>query len=125
MHSLVVIEATRWLAAQAPDQGNPLLQLGIMLLPMLGIIYFMMIRPQSKQQEEHKTFLSTLQKGQEVVTYGGILGKVHSVSDTAVTIEIAKDTRIQVLKNYVYAVPAQQPAVTGTDQDKKALDAKK
>jgi len=120
----VVIEAAHWVAAQTPDQGSPLM-LAFMVLPMLAIVYFMMIRPQGKQQKEHQSFLATLQKGQEVVTYGGIIGKVHSVTDTAVLLDIAKDTRIQVLKAYVYSIPTQQPQLTGKDQDQKVLDAKK
>jgi preprotein translocase subunit YajC len=120
------------LAAQAPEpasgDGSALMPLLTIALPMFAVIYFMLIRPQSKQQREHDAFLSTLQKGMEVATYGGMLGKVHAVSDTAVTLEVAKDVRIQVLKSYVYrppAAPSSKDAEKAAPADGKTAEAKK
>jgi preprotein translocase subunit YajC len=102
-----LISVTTWLATQAeqaPEEAGGLGGLSplVMIVLMFGVFYFLMIRPQSKQQKEHQSFVSTLQKGAEVVTSGGILGKVHAVAGDSITLEVAKDVRIQIMKNYVY-----------------------
>jgi len=68
---------------------------------MFVLLYFMMIRPQMKRQKEHKTMLDALQKGDEVVTSGGVAGKVTKVSDAYVGVEIAPNTEVQVQKSAV------------------------
>ena len=77
------------------------------LLPMLVIFvlfYFMLIRPQMKRAKEHKQMIDALQVGDEVVTGGGVLGKVTKVADAYVTLEIAKDTRIVVQRPSIQTV---------------------
>jgi preprotein translocase subunit YajC len=70
---------------------------------LIGIMYFVMIRPQQKQAKAHRDLLSGLKKGDEVVTQGGVLGKIHLVSEQTVTLEVANGVRIRVLKRSVYA----------------------
>jgi preprotein translocase subunit YajC len=65
------------------------------------IMYFLMIRPQQKQMKEHKSLLSALKKGDDVVTQGGLFGKIHAVTDKVVTLEIANGVRVRVLKSSV------------------------
>jgi preprotein translocase subunit YajC len=77
------------------------------LLPMVVIFvlfYFMLIRPQMKRAKEHKQMVDALQVGDEVVTGGGVLGKVTKVADAYVTLEIAKDTRIVVQRPSIQTV---------------------
>jgi len=77
------------------------------LLPMVIIFvlfYFMLIRPQMKRAKEHKQMVDALQVGDEVVTGGGVLGKVTKVADAYVTLEIAKDTRIVVQRPSIQTV---------------------
>lgn len=74
------------------------------LLPLLLIIvvfYFFMIRPQVKRQKELKTYRSSLQKNDKIVTTGGMYGKVTDIKDQTVTVEIAENVRIKVDKNAV------------------------
>ncbi len=74
------------------------------LLPMILIFvvfYFLMIRPQMKRQKEHKTMMEALAKGDEVVTAGGILGKVTRVTEAYVTLEITDGTEVMVQKSAV------------------------
>ena len=59
------------------------------IILMFVVLYFLMIRPQMKRAKEHKTMLEALQKGDEVVTAGGILGRVVKVGDAYVTLEVA------------------------------------
>jgi preprotein translocase subunit YajC len=68
---------------------------------MFVLMYFLMIRPQQKRQKELKTMMDALGKGDEVVTVGGIVGKVVKVSDTYVTVEVAPNTEVVVQKSAV------------------------
>jgi len=78
------------------------------ILLMFVILYFLMIRPQMKRQKEHRALIAALGKGDEVVTAGGLLGKVSKVNDNYVTIEIAeqgdKPVEINLQKTAVTAV---------------------
>ena len=70
----------------------------IMMLAMFAIFYFLLIRPQSKKAKEHQNMLSALQKGDEVVTGGGIIGRISGITDKIVTVEISEKVRVRVLK---------------------------
>ena len=85
-------------AAAAPQTS----MLSILMLPlMLVAFYFLLIRPQQKRAKEHQALLSKLATGDEVVTAGGILGKVTDVGDAFVTVEIADGVRIKLQKSQV------------------------
>ncbi|WP_442920739.1 preprotein translocase subunit YajC [Massilia sp. DD77] len=71
------------------------------LILMFVVMYFLMIRPQQKRQRELKAMMDALTKGDEVVTAGGIVGRVVKVADAYVTIEVAAGTEIVVQKNAV------------------------
>ncbi len=70
----------------------------LMMVVFVVIFYFLLIRPQQKKAKEHQALVSKLSAGDEVVTTGGILGKVTEVGDSFVTIEIADGVRIKVQK---------------------------
>lgn len=74
-------------------------QMIIMLALMFGVFYFFMIRPQMKKQKELKSFREALEKGAQIVTIGGIHGKVHSIQETTVNIKIEDGTLIKVEKS--------------------------
>jgi preprotein translocase subunit YajC len=89
-------------AAPAADpglMGN--LQTFLPLILMFVVMYFLMIRPQQKRAKEQKSMMDALAKNDEVVTAGGILGRVSKVNDTYVTIEVATNTEIVVQKNSI------------------------
>jgi preprotein translocase subunit YajC len=74
------------------------------LLPivlMFVLLYFLMIRPQMKRAKEHKTMTEGLQKGDEVIAAGGVLGRITGMSDPYLTLEIAPNTEIKVQKSAV------------------------
>ena len=73
----------------------------IPLILIFAIMYFLMIRPQQKRQKEMKAMMEALAKGDEVVTAGGILGRVVQVKDAYVTLEVAAGTEMVVQKNAV------------------------
>jgi preprotein translocase subunit YajC len=68
------------------------------IILMFVVMYFLMIRPQMKRQKEQKAMMDALAKGDEVVTAGGVLGKVAKVSDAYVTLEVSAGTEIVVQK---------------------------
>ena len=71
------------------------------LIIMFVVMYFLMIRPQQKRQKEMKAMMDALTRGDEVVTAGGILGRVVQVKDAYVTLEVATGTEMVVQKNAV------------------------
>lgn len=76
----------------------------LMLVVFFGIFYFLLIRPQQKRMSEHKKMVEALARNDEIVTTGGILGKIDEVGDSFVTLEIAPNVRIKVQKHAVGAV---------------------
>jgi preprotein translocase subunit YajC len=71
------------------------------IIIMFVVMYFIMIRPQQKRQKELKTMMDALGKGDEVITVGGVLGRVTKVTEGYVTIEVSAGTEIVVQKNAV------------------------
>ncbi len=84
-------------AGAAADPTGGFMQLLPMIL-MFVVLWFLMIRPQMKKAKEHKALLAGLAKGDEVVTQGGIVGKVVKINDAYVTVEIAEGTEVVVQK---------------------------
>jgi preprotein translocase subunit YajC len=74
------------------------------LVALLAVFYFLILRPQQKRAKEHAALVAALQKGDEVVTIGGVLGKVTKVGDENVTVEIASGVEVQVQKPAVQTV---------------------
>jgi preprotein translocase subunit YajC len=73
------------------------------LILMVAIFYFLLIRPQQRKQKDHRAMLAALQKGDSVVTQGGIHGKITGLTDTVITLEIADKVRIKVQRGYIAA----------------------
>lgn len=84
----------------------------IMIVLLIAIFYFMMIRPQQKKQKEIKKFREGLQKGDNVISAGGIYGKIKEIRDTYIILSIADGVAIKIDKGSVYpnAADAQQEA---------------
>jgi preprotein translocase subunit YajC len=93
--------------AQAADASSATSMFGtfVPLIAIFGIMYFLMIRPQQKKAAQHKTMLEALRRGDQVVTGGGIVGKVSKVSDDAtVEVEIADGVKVKVIKGSITQV---------------------
>jgi len=92
--------------AQAADTASAgggfefLIMIGI----FFAIMYFMIIRPQQKKQKEHKSMLESLSKGNEVVTNGGLIGKVTAIGDNLVEIKVAENTVLRVQRHAISSV---------------------
>ena len=89
-------------AAGAPSILNSFL---IPMVLVFGIMYFLMIRPQQKKMKQHKAMIEALRRGDQVVTQGGILGKVSKVQeDGMVEVEIADGVKVKVLRSTIVSV---------------------
>ncbi len=91
-----------WAQAAPSPPGD--FSLPLMMVGFVAIFYFLVIRPQNKRQKEHKEMLSKLAVGDEVVTAGGVLGKVAEVGDQFVQVEVANGVRITVQRHTIGAI---------------------
>jgi preprotein translocase subunit YajC len=89
--------------APAAGQDNPIMSF-LPLIILFVIFYFLLIRPQQKKAKEHKQMVENLSKGDEIVTQGGILGKVTDVSDSYLTCKIADNVEVKVQSHAVATV---------------------
>jgi preprotein translocase subunit YajC len=89
--------------AAAGDTTSSLVSL-LPLLLMFVVLYFIMIRPQMKRQKEQKAMVEALAKGDEVVTAGGVLGRVAKLGDTYLALEVASGVELQVQRSAVVQV---------------------
>mgnify|MGYP000075315599 CR=1 FL=1 len=94
-------------AQTAPAAGGDLQSTLMSMLPlalMFVVLYFVMIRPQMKKQKEHAAMIAALAKGDEVITGGGLLGKVSKLGDTFIGLEVSSGVEIQVQRSAVIQV---------------------
>ena len=87
--------------AQAATQQPSMLASFIPLILIFLIFYFLLIRPQQKKQKEHKVLLDSIQRGDEILSSGGILGKVIRVDNDKLTVEIAKGVNVIIIRSSV------------------------
>ena len=90
-------------AAAGGDMQSTLMSM-LPLLLMFAVLYFVMIRPQMKKQKEHRAMIDALAKGDEVVTAGGLLGKVSKIGDGNIGVEIASGVEVQLQRSAVVQV---------------------
>ncbi len=102
------------LAQAAGGQSNPLTTFGFLAV-MVVIFYFFLIRPQQKQMKEHKAMLSSLKKGDVVVT-GGLVGRIHVVAEKFIVVELAPGVRVRVLAS---SITGKAPEGLMTDEEPK------
>ena len=87
-------------SAGAAAGGDPMASLFFMVA-IFAVFYFLLIRPQAKRAKEHKKMAAALQKGDEVVTSGGILGKITQAGDDYVTLQIADNVEVKLQRSAV------------------------
>ena len=86
---------------QSPTFFDPTL---FLLFGFMILIYFLMIRPENKRRKTHQEMLASIEVGEEIVTAGGILGKVSKISDQYLELSISENTKIKVQKTSISAV---------------------
>lgn len=112
-------------ASQAAAQGNPAQSL-LMLVLIFAIFYFLLIRPQSQRLKTHRQMIKGLKRGDEVVTSGGIIGKVIKVdSDDVISVEIAEGITVQVARSMVADIRNKKDEPAAANDSKPAKKSKK
>lgn len=81
--------------------GNDPITFLIWMVFLFGLMYFLLIRPQRKQAKQHEQLLNSLKSGDRVVTTGGMLGTIRSISGNVVTLEVADNVRVRIQKQHV------------------------
>jgi preprotein translocase subunit YajC len=92
-----------WAQAAPAGQPDPLTSF-LPLILIFAVFYFLLIRPQTKRAKEHKKMVSELQNGDEVVTSGGVLGRIVEAGDQFLTLEVADGVQLKIQRNTVAAV---------------------
>ncbi len=94
-------QATAETAPVGNTQSAPAWMQFVPFVVILGVMYFIVIRPQAKKQKESQDFLGALRVGDQVVTQAGILGRVTALTDSVVTLEVANQTQMKFLKSSI------------------------
>jgi len=108
---------TLLLFAPSGQQGPGMTVFVIQIALFIGIFYFLLIRPQTQQRKRHETLLASLQKGDQVVTSGGVIGEVIHLKDNEVTIR-SGESRFLVTRSAITSITNRQPAGAATDAKK-------
>lgn len=109
-------------AQAAQDTFGMLNSLLIPTMLIIGIMYFLMIRPQQKRLKDHQAMVAGVRRGDTVVTSGGIIGKVAKVDDQELQVEIAEGVKIKILRSTISEVRGKGEAATSPkakDKDKE------
>jgi preprotein translocase subunit YajC len=104
------------MAQQAPGAGGALTQF-VPLLLIFGVFWFLVIRPQSKKAKVHSQMLAELKKGDDVVTQGGIIGKIAGVKDGELTLQVQEGVRLRVTRA---SITGRYPGTEAPKTDAKA-----
>lgn len=92
-----------WAQASGGGAGTDMLGL-LPIVLMFVVLYFLMIRPQMKRAKEHKAMIEALQKGDEIVTAGGVVGRVVKINENYVSLQVAENVEIMVQRPSVQVV---------------------
>ncbi len=113
------------LLAAAPAGGG-MVQMLMMIVPMFLIFYFLLIRPQQKQQKAFREMISNVGRGDEIVTSGGIKGKVtRAIDESEIELEIAPEVRVRMSRSGIAAVTNSKNAPAPKENPKAKKAAKK
>ena len=110
-----LFESTAYAADAGAAPGPGMMDL-LLLVGFVGIFYFLLWRPQSKRRKEHQQLMSSLSNGDEVVTAGGIVGRITKVEDDFVKVQVSRDVEMRLQKS---AVSATLPKGTLKSLDEK------
>ena len=101
---MFISEAFAQAAPAAATGGDSLITSMLLPVLMIVVLYFIILRPQMKRQKEHKTMVEALAKGDEVVTAGGLLGRVTKIGESYLTVEVAHGVELQMQRSAVVQV---------------------
>ena len=112
--------------AQATHSGAPPALMNFLPLVLIFVVfYFLLIRPQQQKAKEHRTMLDNLKRNDEVITSGGLYGKVVALGDRVVTLEIAPNVRVRVDRPQIASLAKAGPAEDNKEREPKEKDKQK
>ena len=122
----MLFEGTAWAqaAAGAPAAGSPSFVEQLMTGPgpimalVIAVMYFLVFRPQNRKAQEQAKMLGALKRNDEVVTTGGIIGRIHEVGDKVITLEVAPNVRLRVERPQIASISSYGKTATGKKDDK-------
>ena len=101
---MFISEAFAQAAPAAASGGDSLITSMLLPVLMIVVLYFIILRPQMKRQKEHKAMVEALAKGDEVVTAGGLVGRVSKIGESYLTVEVAHSVELQMQRSAVVQV---------------------
>lgn len=104
----------------ADGQGGGIVSMLLMFGVMFAVLYFVMILPQKKQQKKHMDLILSLKKGDEVILSSGIVGRIFSVEDRFITLEIGDKTKMKVVRHAVQALTGSSSALAASSEENKS-----
>ena len=103
-------------AGSAPGGGSQsMLPTIVMIASMLAIFYFLLLRPQMQQRKRHQEMLNALKKNDVIITQGGLIGKVRSVADDEVRVELAPNVEVRVVRSAIAEVKSKTDPAPAND----------
>jgi len=109
-----------WEQAASPAGGPPPFTAYLPMYAMLAaVVYLLFLRPQNQKAKEHRTMLANLKRNDEVITTGGLYGKVIQLSDKIVTLEIAPNVRVRVERPQIVSLANPAPPEDAKEKDKQ------
>lgn len=112
--AMTMIAAPAFAGAAAPAGPSIITQL-LFFLPLILIFYFLLIRPQQQRAKKHAEMVNNIKRGDTVVTSGGLIGKVNKVSDNEISLDLADNVRVRVIKQMVIEVRNKAEPVPAND----------
>jgi preprotein translocase subunit YajC len=119
---VMLFEGTAWAQAAAGTAENPSIaqQLltgpGPILLMVVAVMYFLVFRPQNQKAQEQRKMLAALKRNDEVVTTGGIVGRIHEVGDKVITLEVAPNVRVRIERSHIAGLSTYKAAPKKDDK---------
>lgn len=101
--------------AQDAPAGPGIMSQVLLFLPLILIFYFLLIRPQQQRAKKHAALIEGIKRGDTVVTSGGLIGKVTKAGDAEITVELADNVRVQIIKQMVIEVRGKKEPVAAND----------
>lgn len=113
--SLTLMAAPAFAQVAGAPPGPSLIMQLVFFLPLILIFYFLLIRPQQQRAKKHAEMIAAIKRGDTVVTSGGLIGKVNKVTDGEISVDLADNVRVRVVKSMVLEVRNKAEPVPAND----------
>ncbi len=112
---VLLVSAAPAFAAAPVAAGPSLISQLLFFVPLILIFYFLLIRPQQQRAKKHAEMVANIKRGDTVVTSGGLIGKVNKVNDAELSVDLAENVRVRIIKSMVIEVRQKADPVPAND----------